>query len=263
MGASSLTCTGTVDTTAMTTSGATVTVRLRYFDCRSRGQALRFALTDSMVEFDDQRVPIAELATFRKQAHRPEIGGPFASLPVLEWHGHVVAQTLAIANYLAAKLRGEHAAATPEQRSFLEMITSAAHLDMQVPYSQLLWLPADHPDEPLRSAARDLFEHIVIKLGQLEKLLSATVDPGPFFGGMQPVVADYFVYESLSRACDVFGAAFEKHLREAPRMDALRMAMDVRPAIAAYLQRGGVPSQVTASPSEPRLRQRLQPDLAL
>jgi glutathione S-transferase len=80
-------------------------VVLRYFDCRSRGQALRFALVDGGVAFEDERIPVEELPAFRERvATEPGHGGPFGSLPVLSWRGQEVAQTLAVASFLAAEL---------------------------------------------------------------------------------------------------------------------------------------------------------------
>jgi glutathione S-transferase len=236
-------------------------ITLRYFDCRSRGQGLRFALVDAGCDFDDVRIPTADLARFRRDAGRPELGGPFASLPVLVWDGHEVAQTLAIAGYLADKL-GRETTSTAEERSRLAMITSAAHLDMQVPYSQLLWLPADCTDAKLSNVARDLLSQLTGKLGQLEALHRRRGVGGPFFGGAEPAVADCFVYESLSRGRDVFGTDFTLRLEQSPGLGALVSAMEARAAIAAHLGRGGVPYQVSASPSEPYLRQRLSALLA-
>ena len=47
---------------------------LRYFDCRSRGQALRFALVDTEVDFEDARVPTNALADFQRAVKRGENG---------------------------------------------------------------------------------------------------------------------------------------------------------------------------------------------
>jgi len=240
-------------------SDTTATPVLRYFDCRSRGQALRFALCDAGVEFEDRRLPVAGLGRFREEGQRSGVGGPFASLPVLEWGGHTVAQTLVIAGYLAGKLGPRRGDETPEERAFLEMVAHAAHLDMQVPYSQLLWLPAECPRERLLGRARSLLTALDAKLGQLEALLVGC--EARFFGGTEPVVADCFVYESLSRGAAVFGAPFEKRLRRVPRLSALGAAMQDRPGIAAALER--VPFAVTASPSEVMLRERLAGDEGL
>jgi glutathione S-transferase len=229
---------------------------LRYFACRGRGEALRLALIDSGIAFVDDRVQIDDLSVFQKAKHEPSLGGPFAALPVLRWDGHVLGQTLPIATYLSAQL-GYDKANSPEARAFAEMITSCAHLDMQVPYGPLFWSAADQPEAQLLQTARLLLDNLAARTRQLETLLVRAAGDGPYFGGVKPAMGDYFVYESLARACAVFGAAFESRLRDTPRMDALRLAIASRPAIAAYLASGRVPLLATGSPSEPRLRERL------
>ncbi len=229
---------------------------LRYFDCRGRGEALRLALIDSAVAFTDERVPIDDLGVFQKAKHDPRVGGPFAALPVLQWDGYVLAQTLPIASYLSDRLGHQRRAGSPEGRAFLDMITSAAHLDMQSPYGPLFWAPADQPQEQLLAAARMLFNGLGAKLAQLETLLDNSRGDGAFFGGAEPVMADYFVHESLRRGAVVFGEAFEARLDGNPKLAGLRRAMGSRPAIAAY-ERRGVSLQVTGSPAEMALRARL------
>lgn len=230
---------------------------LRYFACRGRGEALRLALVDSGVAFHDERVPIQDLSAFQKTKHDPRIGGPFAGLPVLLWDGLELAQTLPIANYLSLQLGHDRRASSPAARAFLEMITSAAHLDMQVPYGPLFWSPAGQSDEQLFAAARLLFNGLCAKLGQLESLFGRSGSDGAYFGGAEPAIADYFVHESLGRGAAVFGAAFEARLAATPRLAALRLALGARPAIAAYERAGKVPLQATGSPNEMALRARL------
>ena len=242
-------------------------VRLHYFDCRSRGQALRFALVDAGVAFEDARTPIEELEAFRERAAAggpgPSSGeaetarsNPFGALPVLEWHGHVVAQTLAIATFLASELALDGDSG-PRRRSILDMATQAAHLDMQVPYRELLWRRPDLPDAKLLAMAGILRDHLLTKTQQLEVLFAGARPRGPYFGGAAPAMADYFVYESLDRARAVFGAAFESELAKQPAMQGLWRALREQPRIAAYLDAGGVPFNVTASPWETTHRARL------
>ena len=50
---------------------------LRYFECRSRGQALRFAFAAFDVAFEDLRVSIRDLASFRAEAGEPGAITPF------------------------------------------------------------------------------------------------------------------------------------------------------------------------------------------
>ena len=230
---------------------------LRYFDCRSRGQAIRFALADAGQDFEDVRGPLPEVDAFRAQAHRPEVGGPFASLPVLEWDDVEVAQTLAIAGYLERRLG--RAKAVDEELARLDMVTNAAHLDMQVPYSALLWMDGACPAERLAARAVALFDALGQRARQLEALLAERV--APFFGGAAPAVADAFVYESLIRGGAVFGAPFAERMDEVPRLRALQSALEGRPGIVAATAQ--LPFQVTASPSEPAIRERLRSEVSL
>ncbi len=229
-----------------TTSGPVV---LRYFDCRSRGQALRFALASAEVDFDDQRVPIPSIPAFRRH---PE--GPFGQLPILHWGSFEITQTLAVAGYLEDRLapgpRG------PEERAFLAMFTSAAHLDTQLVFSQLLWRPTDQSDDALLGALKSLLRILAPKLEQLERQLAAS--NGPFFAGVTPAVADAFVYESLDRGRAVLGAPFAFQVTRAPGLMRLEAAMRERPGIADLHRQDRLPNQITGNPNEPVLRERIQ-----
>jgi hypothetical protein len=234
-----------------------MSVVLHYFECRSRGQALRFALVGSGVDFEDRRVPIEAVDVFREKARDAQLGGPFASLPVLDWDDYRVAQTLAVASYLSARLGFDDRFGSLEERARDQMIVSAAHLDMQAPYSRLLWCPADLPDAQLGDVAQRLLGALRLKLLQLEGLHAADSEVGAFFGGFQPSMADYFVYESIDRACAVFGSVFEELLAATPRMARLRHMLASDPELAAFAAAGGIPRNVTASPSESAVRARL------
>ena len=237
--------------------GAHIPPTLHYFSCRSRGQALRFVLWDAGVHFVDARVPVEAFPAWRQQAADPELGGPFASLPVLTWDGLVVAQTLAIAAYLSEKLG--HTSRDPglEARSLQWMVTSAAHLDTQVPYSGLLWLPADTPDERVAAHAQGLRDTLARRFTALERVFAERAEPGGCFAGEEPGVADWFVFESLDRARSVFGPAIDPALAACPGLSALGERLVKRPRIAAARSGGDIPFAVTASPSESAIRERL------
>lgn len=232
---------------------------LRYFDCRSRGQALRFAFHLAGQTFRDERTPVEELPAFRNEDLGPACSGPFRALPVLVWGELLLAETLPIAGYLEERLGLLVGPSTPEQRARLAMVASAAHLDLQAPYRELLWLPADVPAERLRATAHGLLAHFARKLAGLETELARG---GPFFGGEGPTVADAFVYESLDRAIAVFGDAFRPSLADLPALSGLLREMAARPGIARTRETGTVPFQVTASPSEPALRRRVLEEVA-
>jgi len=232
---------------------------LRYFDCRSRGQGLRFALRLAGQAFDDDRIPLDALGDFRKADRGPERSGPFRALPLLIWGDLLLAETLPIAGYLEERLGLRPGPCTLEDRARLAMVTSVAHLDLQVPYRELLWLPADVPGERLRSTARGLLTQFARKLAGLEAELERS---GPFFAGAAPSVADAFVYESLDRALSVFGEAFRSRLEARAGLSGFERAMAGLPAIAGAREAGAVPFQVTASPTEPVLRERVRAEVA-
>jgi glutathione S-transferase len=232
---------------------------LHYFDCRSRGQALRFALVASGADFEDRRVPTEALVAWKAKARDPSVGGPFASLPILDWGDYRVAQTLAVSDYLSAKLGFDERFSSPEERARDRMIASAAHLDMQVPYTQLMWLSADAPTSRIEATARGLLDALRGKLRQLEVLHTAQPGNSVFFGGDGPSMADWFVYESLDRACTVFATAFDIVLAAEPHMAELRRVLGSNAELIAYAKAGGVPENVTASPNETAIRERLEP----
>ena len=239
------------------TGSARTPPTLQYFACRSRGQALRFILWDAGIHFLDARVPLEEVPTWLERADDPELGGPFASLPVLTWDGHIVAQTLAIASYLAEKLGPGSRDLTPEARSLQWMVTSAAHLDTQAPYSGLLWTAADAPDSRVERIAHGLRDAVARKFTSLERVLALSADPGGCFAGTEPGVADWFVFESVDRARCVFEAGIEPALAMCPSLTALADRLGARPRIAAARDAGDIPYAVTASPSEREIRERL------
>ena len=98
-------------------------IALRYFCCRGRGQALRYALVDAGLEFEDVIFQADESWPSHKASE--DVSGPFSSLPVLAWGEHRVAQTLAIASYLSRQL-GHYEARDAQAIARLESVTSGA-----------------------------------------------------------------------------------------------------------------------------------------
>ena len=101
-------------------------VLLRYFDCLGRAQPIRNVLVDAGVAFEDQRITIGpSWGALKEQTE----GGPFGSLPVLEWGEDCVAQALPIAGYLARRL-GQYDGLDAMGIARLEMVASAAYMDI-------------------------------------------------------------------------------------------------------------------------------------
>ncbi|MGD2131445.1 MAG: glutathione S-transferase family protein [Maricaulaceae bacterium] len=237
---------------------------LRYFDCRSRGEALRFALADSGIEFRDERPSVETFLKLRAEPKSFAKVAPFSTLPVLEWNGYVIAETLAIASYLGERLGHAPYVGDLETRGLHNMIVSAAHLGMQTPYSQFFRQPLDQPDSAFRDAAQSFLDSQAKKASQLERLCS-DLEVETYFGGAAPAMSDFFVYESLDRAETCFGENFTRVLGQLPRLQALKTALDERTSISAYRAAGKISERVTLSQIEPELQARLselEPELS-
>jgi hypothetical protein len=231
-------------------------VVLRYFNCRGRGQALRYLLVDYGIEFVDERFE-ADLSwsTFKGAAQ----GGPFGSLPVLHWGEHTVGQALAIAGYLARRLGlDEHR--NCENLALLESVTSAAYLDLACVVRDLLRPRVMPNDEQWPAFFAGFLDSIPARLPAFERLLSA--QSTPFFGGVEPVAADYFVFEAVDAWLELLGVRFVAALATCPRLREHHGAMFARPHLNAYLASAGRPGPLTASRHEPEIRERLSKSLA-
>ena len=65
---------------------------LRYFDCRGRGQPLRYALSELSPGFEDARVPLDGFpGTWMEMKKDRSKAGPFGALPLLVQDGVEVA----------------------------------------------------------------------------------------------------------------------------------------------------------------------------
>src|SRR3954463_7230601 len=158
---------------------------LRYFPVVGRAQALRHALTDAGLAWEDLRVPMADWPRLRGE---PGFGGPFATLPTLTWDGATVGETLAIASFVARRLghdRGRDDVAIAR----LDAITSYCYLEVAATLGQLLWADLLYPGGDVAPAVRMIVGRILDKLGGLD----VDAPPTPFWDGERPVVSDYFI----------------------------------------------------------------------
>jgi glutathione S-transferase len=227
-------------------------VVLRYFDCLGRAQPIRNALVDVGVAFEDQRITIdPSWRALKEQAE----GGPFGSLPVLEWADDCVAQAIPIAGYVGRRL-GQYEGLDAMGIARLEMITSAAYLDIIVELAMMLWVPAAVPDAEAAARFANHEARIVHKVDRLDRMLASGEEP--FFGGHDPAVADFFVVEALDMTCAVLGERLEAVLRRAPRLAQLRDRLARRDAIARYVGEGKRPTRFTGSPHETESLARIQ-----
>ena len=78
------------------------TVKLTYFNLRARAETARPLLAYGGIQYEDFRVR----ATFQDPGEWPEMKPttPYGSLPLLEWDGVRIAQSMAIARFLAREV---------------------------------------------------------------------------------------------------------------------------------------------------------------
>jgi glutathione S-transferase len=224
-------------------------VVLRYFPVLGRAQALRHALADAGIAFEDVRVPPAEWAHVRQD---PAFAGRYRALPTLSWGDATVSETLPIAFFLARHL-GEYARLSDEAIAAREAACSSSYIDVilrlaDVIYADLLYPGAD----PGRS-----FAAIASRIVQKLELLDAQMPHGAWIGGDTPAVADFFVIEAFESTRYFLGPARDARLRERlPRLGRLADALRERPRLFAAMK--SRPARFTARPDEDRVIEALR-----
>jgi glutathione S-transferase len=116
-------------------------VVLRYFDAQGRAQALRHALSDVGLSFEDVRVTLATWPPLRED---PSFGGWFASLPTLTWDTDTVSETLSIASYVARR-SGHYDGLGVGEIAKLEAVVSCSYLDVVRGLADVVWAPSLYP----------------------------------------------------------------------------------------------------------------------
>src|SRR5258708_647652 len=162
-------------------------VTLRYFDAQGRAQALRHALSDAGISFDDVRVT---LATWPPHREDPGFGGLFAALPTLTWDGATVSETLSISSYIARRL-GHYDGLEAVEIAQHEAVASCSYLDVVRSLADIIWAPVLYPGADVATTTPRLLGWSLGKLGRLSALLPDATS-APWLGGSRPAVADFF-----------------------------------------------------------------------
>ena len=220
-------------------------VVLRYFDAQGRAQALRNALSNADVLFEDVRVTLSSWPSHREDA---KFGGLFAALPTLTWEGDTVSETLAIASYVARRL-GHYDGLEAVEIAKLEAVVSCSYLDVVRSLADVLWAPILYPGVEVAKIAPRSLGSTLGKLGRLSALLPSSAD-APWLGGSRPVVADFFLCEAVEVLRYLLGPSRDAALQERiPRAFARAEQMRALPSLAkAWALR---PARFTANPDEP------------
>jgi prostaglandin-H2 D-isomerase / glutathione transferase len=200
-------------------------VTLRYFPVRGRAQALRFALTDAGIDFDDVRVPFADWPERRLD---PAVAGPYRALPTLSWGDVTIAETLPIASFVTRRL-GQNDGIDDTTITRREAIISSCYIDVLVQLAALLRADQTYPGADLAQGFRTILSRIV--LPKLE-LLDVHLPDAPWVGGERPVVADFFVADALELVRYLLGPERDAALAQRlPRVSALARRVSERPSL--------------------------------
>jgi glutathione S-transferase len=200
-------------------------VALRYFPVLGRAQAIRHALWDAGVDFEDLRVTVADWSAHREN---PAIAGPHRSLPTLTWDTALVAETLPIANFIARRL-GQCEGMDEEAIAAREAICSSCYLDVVTRFSDVIRADVTYGGDLGRSLAT-LAPRILQKIGFVDR----QIPENGWLGGDEPVVADFFATEAFEVTRYVLGPARDSVLIERfPRLGARARSMRSRPKLAA------------------------------
>jgi hypothetical protein len=223
-------------------------VTLRYVDCRGRAEPLRHLLRARAVSFTDHREPITDIRRtileYRQDATR---GGPFGLLPVLEWDGACIAQTLPIATFLSREL-GLYAGMGTLAMAREEALASAAYLELTSAFPNLVWAPLWFAEVPFERHLKMQSRVACSHPARFQPLLAAGA---PFFGGEEPHAPDFFLFEGLTAWIRLLGEPFAEGIRTKPSLSAWWERMNDRLAGTPGLDR-----PITASPYEAEVCER-------
>ena len=193
-------------------------IKLTYFGMRGRAEISRLILTHANVKFDDTRLTSEEFAQVKPLL-------PYGSMPVLEYKGEVICESMAIAKLLAEEcgLAGKN---NLEGAQACEIALAINGM-----FEDLVKLMFAKEDEK-EAVQKKLFgETLPLKLGQLETRL--TQRGGQFFAGNTVTWADLMlVMVSDNLKSPVLGAAAV--LNKFPRLCNLIERINNLPNIKAF-----------------------------
>jgi glutathione S-transferase len=199
---------------------------LHYFPVLGRAQPLRHALADRHIACDDVRIAPADWPRLRTER---AIGGPFRALPTLIWGEDHVAETLAIASFVARR-SGQYDGLDHAAIARLEALCSCCFLDIMMRLVEVLRADEYFPGgDPARAFALHA-PRVLQKLA----LLEAELGTAEWFGGEEPVNADFFAAEAIEVVAYALGPARRAALdARLPRLAAMATRVRARPALAA------------------------------
>lgn len=220
------------------------TIILRYFPVLGRVQALRHALSDAGLDYEDHQIPLDQWPNHKQD---PSIAGPFGGLPTLSWNGELVSETLPIATFLSKRL-GHYEGLSDVQIAYHESLVSNCYVEGIMRLGEIVWSDLIYSGLDLSGSMPMLLGRVVDKMARL----SAIAPSAGFWGdshAKRPVMADFFAAETLHALRYVLGPKRDSALRsKMPRLFEIQEALEQRPSVAPAF--GARPAQFTGHPME-------------
>ncbi|XP_070557322.1 hematopoietic prostaglandin D synthase-like [Ptychodera flava] len=203
--------------------------KLTYLVFRGRGEVIRLLFAAAGVEFEDVRVTLKDWPAV-KEADPERKRILFNQLPILEFDGHVLAQSHAIARYVANEFG--FAGNTNLEKAKVDMIVSA----LEDVYSQLGINVFAEKDKARKEAWFTEFRETLLpkSLAALEKLLTANGGGDGYFVGDSVTFADIMFADRVDLL--VFHSSPDV-LDGYPKLKALKSRVEALPKIAEWIKK--------------------------
>ncbi|GAV03519.1 hypothetical protein RvY_13928 [Ramazzottius varieornatus] len=161
--------------------------RFYYFDIRCRGELARFILGAAGVDYEDIRVNLASWPALKDDT-------PFKTLPVLDFNGVQLGQSMAIARYLATEfgLRGR----TPYEQALADSVAEAAD-DVLASHLEFMFEERSSKKENMKRVFMEsTLPDFLLYLDQFQKVYSEEYG---YIVGSKLTYADLAVYSLLEQ----------------------------------------------------------------
>ncbi|XP_017881708.1 glutathione S-transferase-like [Ceratina calcarata] len=195
------------------------TYKLIYFNVRGRAEHIRYIFAYAGVDYVDERIPVERWPELKKSM-------PYGMLPVLEIDGKPIAQSNAVARYLARK---HNLVGRDEWEAMMCDVLVDSLGDLKQFISQYREQEDQIKKEEMK--AKLLKETIPFYLNKFEQIVS---DNGGYTVGSTTTWADFVFAAALEDFETIFAATA---LENYPGLRALKKRVHEIPAIADWLVR--------------------------
>ncbi|CAF4024910.1 unnamed protein product, partial [Rotaria sordida] len=239
-------------------SSTNIKLRLYYFNCRGRIQAVRYMLEDiayihKNVDYKEDFELLEKRDEIWSQHKTNEtISDPFHNLPVLHWNDtDTFAQTLTIGQLLARKfnLYGKLTSSIVDQdllHGYIDGVVSCAYTDVILNSFLCIGSMVDFSDE------NNLMYRLTKNISNVLKLLNNLLKKSStsfYYDQLEPTIADYFVFEAFTIARDYHHKLIPNE-EDCQELMKLEQIMKERPGLANYFNKDLLFKRFTASLTE-------------